>query len=48
MTTDDNIRDKNYNMILKETKQKYWHYQVKLIDMEILQMEKYYLMIKVV
>ena len=40
MTIDDNIRD--------EKLQKYWYYhQVKLINMNILRLKKYYLPIKV-
>ena len=48
MTIYDKIRDrKNYNMILREKQQKHQHYhQVKLINMNILQMKKYYLLIK--
>ena len=39
---------KNFNMILIEKQQKYRHYhQVKLIDMNILQLKKYHLSIKV-
>ena len=39
---------KEYNMILTEKQQKYQHYhQVKLIDMNILQVKEYYLLIKV-
>ena len=38
---------KNYNMILAEKKQKYQHYyQVKLINMNVLQKKKYYSQIK--
>ena len=37
----------NYNTILTEEQQKYQHYhQVKLINMNILQAQKYYLLIK--
>ena len=47
MTIQDQIRDKKYNMILKEKLQKYQLYhQVKLISMNILQVKKYYLLIK--
>ena len=47
ITIDDIIRDKNCNMKLREKQQKYQHYhQVKLIKMNILQMKKYYLLIK--
>ena len=48
MTTDDKIRDKkNYNMILTEKQQKYQHYHLeKLIHMIVLQVKKYYLLIK--
>ena len=39
---------KNYNTILIEKQQKYRHYyQVKLMDMNILQVKKYYLLIKI-
>ena len=38
---------KKYNMILTEKQQKYQLYhQVKLLDMNILQVKKYYLLIK--
>ena len=38
---------KNYNLILTEKQQKYQHYhQFKLINMNILQVKKYYLLIK--
>ena len=37
----------NYNTILTEKQQKYQHYhQIKLINMNILQAQKYYLLIK--
>ena len=39
---------KNYNAILTEEQQKYQcYYQVKLININILQTKKYYLLIKV-
>ena len=39
---------KNYNMILTENLQKYQHYhQLKLINMKILQVKKYYFLMKV-
>ena len=42
------LRMKNYNMILTEKHQKYQRYcQVKLINMNILQVKKYYHLIKV-
>ena len=42
------LKKKNYNTILTEKKQKYQHYdQVKLINMNFLLVEKYYLLIKV-
>ena len=48
MTTDDKIKDKNNNTILTEELQKYQHYhQVKLINMNILQVNKYDHLIKV-
>ena len=38
---------KNYNMIITENQQKYQHYHLeKLINMKILQVKKYYLLIK--
>ena len=38
---------KNYNVILKEKQQKYLYYsQIKLINMNILHEEKYYLLFK--
>ena len=48
MTIDDKIKDKkNYNMILTEKQQKYQDYHLEnLIHMKILQVKKYYLMIK--
>ena len=48
MTTDDKIRDKNYNMILIEKQQKCQHYHwEKLININILQVKKYCPVIKV-
>ena len=42
------LKMKNYNMILTEKQQKYQHYhQVKLINMNILQVKKYCHLIKV-
>ena len=42
MTTDDQIKDETYNMILIEKLQKYQPYhQAKLISMNILQVKKY-------
>ena len=48
MTTEVKIRDENYKMILTEMLQKclYYH-QLKLINVNILQVKKYYLLIKV-
>ena len=41
------LKMKNYNTILTEKQQKYQHYyQAKLINMNILQAEKYYHLIK--
>ena len=38
---------KNYNKILTEKQQKYQHYHLeKLINMNVLQVKKYYLLIK--
>ena len=48
MTTDDNIRDKTLKKKLIEKQQKYRHYYwVKLMNMNILQVKKYYLLNKV-
>ena len=42
------LKMKNYNMILTEKQQKYQYYhQVKMINMNILQVNKYYLLMKV-
>ena len=47
MTIDDKIRDENCNMILTEKRQKYHLYHLEnLINMNILQLKKYYLLIK--
>ena len=47
MTIDDRLEMKNYNMILTETQRKSQHYRLeKLINMNILQVKKYYLLIK--
>ena len=47
MATDDQITDKNYNMILTEKLQKYQPYhQTKLVSMNILLAKKYYHIIK--
>ena len=46
MAVDDKIRDEKYNMELTEKQQKY-HYQVKLINMNILQVKRCYLLIRV-
>ena len=44
---DGKIRGENYNTILTEKQQKYQlYYQVKLINMSILQMKIYYLLIE--
>ena len=44
MTIDVKIIDEKYNMILTEKQQKYQHYLlVKLINMNLLQVKKYYL-----
>ena len=48
MTVDDTLEVKKYNTILTEKQQKYQHYgQVKLINMNILQVKKYCHLIKV-
>ena len=48
MTTDNKIKDKNNNTIFTEELQKYQHYhQVKLINMNILQVNKYDHLVKV-
>ena len=42
------LKMKNYNLILTEKQGKYRHnHQVKLINMNILQLKKYYVLIKV-
>ena len=47
MTIDDQIKDKDSNMILIENLQKYQPYhQAKLISMNILQLKEYYLLTK--
>ena len=47
MTIDDKVTDENCNIILTEKQQKYQHYhREKLINMNILQVKKYYLLIK--
>ena len=46
MAIDDKIRDEKYNMELTEKQQKY-HHQVKLINMNILQVKRCYLLIRV-
>ena len=45
MAVDDKIRDEKYNMELTEKQQKY-HHQVKLINMNILQVKRCYLLIR--
>ena len=48
MTIDDKIKDEKYNTILTEKQQKYqYYYQVKLINMNFLQVKKCYHLIKV-
>ena len=48
MTIEDKIKDEKLNMILTEKLQKYGHYHhAKLINMNILQVRKYYHLIKV-
>ena len=48
MTIDDKIRYEKLQIILTEKQQKYQHYyQVRLINMNILQEKKYCLLIKV-
>ena len=47
MTIDDQIEDKNYSMILIGKLQKHQpDHQTKLASMDILQVKKYYLLIK--
>ena len=47
LTIDDKIRNNIYNMILTEKQQKYHHYHLKkMINMNILQVKKYYLLFK--
>ena len=48
MTTDDKIKDEKLHMMLTEKQRKYQHYHLeKLISMNILQVKKYYHLIKV-
>ena len=48
MTIDDKIRYEKLQIILTEKQQKYQHYyQVRLINMNVLQEKKYCLLIKV-
>ena len=48
MTTDDNVSDEKYNMILTEKQQKYQHYhQARLINMIFIQAKKCCYLIKV-
>ena len=48
VSIDCKIRDEKYNMILTEKQQKYHHYQqAKLINMNILQAKKHYILLKV-
>ena len=48
MTTDDKIRDEKLQYDINKELQKHRHYDhVKLINMNILQVKKYYLLIKV-
>ena len=47
MAINDKIRDENCDTILAEKQQNYqFYHQVKLINMNILQVKKYYLLIK--
>ena len=47
MAIDDKIRDEKCNTILTEKQQKHQYYRLeKLINMNILQVKKYYLLIK--
>ena len=47
MTTDDKIRDEKLQYYINREVEKYQNYhQVKLIGMNILQVKKYYLLIK--
>ena len=48
MIIDDKIRDKNHNTVIIKKKQNHQHYhQVKLINIDILQVKKYYLLVNV-
>ena len=48
MTIDDKIKDENYIKTLTEKQQKYQYYlQVKLINMNLIQVKKNYHLIKV-
>ena len=47
MATDDKIRDEKLNIILTEKQQKFQnYYSEKLININILQVKKHYLLIK--
>ena len=47
MATDDKIRDEKLNIILTEKQQRFQHYHSeKLININILQVKKHYLLIK--
>ena len=48
MIIDDKIREKNHNAVIIKKQQNHQHYhQVKLINIDILQVKKYYLLINV-
>ena len=48
MTIDDKLDMKSYNATLTEKQQKYQYYDLKLlININILQVKKYYILIKV-
>ena len=47
MTVDDRIEMKNYDTVLIKMQQKHQHYHLKkLINVNILQVQKYYLLIE--
>ena len=47
MTIDHKIRNEEYNITLTKKQQKQYYYQVKLIKVNIVQLKKYWLLIKV-
>ena len=47
MTIDHKIRNEEYNITLTKKQQKQYYHQVKLIKVNIVQLKKYWLLIKV-